>query len=146
MRSPSKSHDRRAACALAAVALLLCACATEDSVVEPGVIDFGGDPVRIDAPSSARVGESFVVTVTTYGGGCIELERTDVELTDDGADITPLDRRRVPGPCTLVLHLFPHEVTLTFATAGTKTIHIHGRRVKGELDEEIELPRTILVE
>lgn len=135
---------------IATVALLLSACGTtDDSVVELGRIEFYHDPALIEAPSSAGVGQSFVVRVMSYGGGCISPERTDVELTSDEAKVMPYDRRDIPTEneaCTSDLRLVPHEAMLIFNTAGSKSIRIHGRRVNFDVDEEIQIPLTVVVE
>lgn len=131
------------------MALLLAACGTDDTVIELGRIEFYHDPAVIEAPASAAVGELFLVRVMSYGGGCISHERTDVELTNDGADVLPFDRRHVPREneaCTSELRLYPHEATLAFETAGSKAIRIHGRRVNFHVDEAIQIPITIVVE
>lgn len=141
---------RRTRRGVATVALLLSACGTtDDSVVELGRIEFYHDPAIVEAPSSAGIGQSFVVRVMSYGGGCISPERTDVELTSDDVNIMPYDRRHIPAEneaCTSELRLFPHEATLVFNVAGSKTIRIHGRRVNFDVDEKIQIPLTIIVE
>jgi hypothetical protein len=135
--------------AVATMALLFAACGTDDSVVELGRIEFYHDPPVIEAPASAAVGEQFLLRVMSYGGGCISLERTDVELTNEGADFLPFDRRHIPGEneaCTLDLRLYPHEATLAFDSTGSKTIRIHGRRVNFQVDEAIQIPLTVVVQ
>lgn len=140
---------RRIATHLPALVLLCAACAGEDSVIEPAIIEFYSNPLMIEAPSTARTGESFLVTVMAYGGGCIVAERTDVEPSDDAFDVIPLHRRHIPdedGGCTQELRLFRHSVALAFHSAGNKTIRIQGRRLSFDLDQLIQVPLTLVVE
>jgi hypothetical protein len=119
-----------------------------DEIVELGCIEYV-DPVHIEAPASALVGEPFLVAVGTYNCGCISFERTDAELTQDGADVYPYDREDLscgPGG-NLILKSFAHKVTLTFDTPGTKNIFVHGRRVEpGADDREITVTVATTVE
>lgn len=55
----------------------------------------------------------------------------------------------IPGEheaCTAELRLIAHEITLSFAMPGTKTLHIHGRHVDINVDEEIMIPKQIVVQ
>jgi hypothetical protein len=90
----------------------------------------------IAAPTTANVGEQFIVAVTTMGLYCDAAERTDVELMTDAAVIWPYDRYSTGG-CILLQGLFPHEAALVFDSPGDKTIHIHGSfrsRYAGDLE------------
>jgi hypothetical protein len=127
---------------------LLAACAN-DSVVELGRVEYFDSAPLIDAPTVVEVGAAATVSVMTYGGGCILFERTEVD--DSGADVLvrPLDRRLIPGKneaCTQELRLIAHSVALSFETPGLKTVRIEGRRVKFNIDEEISIPLSIMVE
>jgi hypothetical protein len=104
------------------------------------------DPPRIEIPETARAGQAFTVRVTTYGAGCTEPARMDVELDGLAADLQPLDYapRDESLPCTRQLRLHPHESVLLFAQPGTATVRIHGRRMPG--DEAITLTRTVTVQ
>lgn len=102
---------------------------------------------RVEAPTSVAVGESFELTVGTYGGGCILEGSTEVELADIEADVTPYDRYLTgDGTCTADLRFYDHVGELRFDTAGEKTIRIHGRRVADDVDEVIEIPVSVQVE
>ncbi len=138
-----------------ALASLASACGTDDLIIELGCIDYINEgPIDIKAPTSASVGQPFVMTVRTYGLACVSMESTAVELTHDEADVYPFDRRRIPdgnGACILLVTYFAHEATLTFDSPGTKTIRVHGRRVDCwsppcPVDEEITVPITVVVE
>jgi hypothetical protein len=132
---------------VAALALLLGACGSDDFVVKPGIIQFYEEPMLIEAPTSVPVGSSFTVRVATFGGGCESLEDTTVELVEDGAIVTPFDRTHIPGEneaCTDPLLTFFHEASLSFSSPGSKIVRIHGRRVAGDIDQELEIPYTIV--
>jgi hypothetical protein len=127
-------------------ALLLLAAACADGDVEIGVVDHHGESEEVlVAPSSARVGEAFTVTVNTYGGGCHEAEWMLVETTSDAAELTPYDRVR-DGVCTAVLNRLPHEAELAFSTPGEKILRVHGRRVGPQLDAPTSLSHSITIE
>ncbi|HEX5063366.1 MAG TPA: hypothetical protein VFV99_28515 [Kofleriaceae bacterium] len=128
---------------------LLVACAGDpDYVVQPGVIEFYDEQGPIVVPSTASVGSTFTVEVTTFGGGCESFVNTAVAHVADGAIVTPYDRSHIPGEneaCTDILHTFHHEAALSFDTAGSKIVRFHGRRHRGNVDEDILLPYTIVV-
>jgi hypothetical protein len=132
------------------VALLLGACGIDNSdefVVDLGLIEIVGDPAVIEAPASVAVGERFLVQIVSFGGGCTSIERTDVALANDGADIRPFDRTVIQDDsCTNNLAPFSHEAKLAFESSGTKTIRIHGRRMISPGYEVIEVPLTVVVE
>jgi hypothetical protein len=132
-------------------ALLLSACASEpESVVEIGRVVYESQGPLIEAPASASVGESVVVRVTTAGGGCISLERTETAVAIDGAVVTPYDRRKIPGEefdaCTSDLVYLRHETSITFDTPGSKTISIRGRRLVMGVEESFEIPLTVSIQ
>ena len=145
-----KRGARARAISLAMLMALLCACDhRDDSVVELGRIEYYNGPLILDAPDSVAVGQSFVVTVETYGGGCISYEDTEVEFTGEGAEFWPFDRRSIPGKneaCGEDLTFIPHEATLVFDTAGSKKIRIHGRRVSLNEDDVVQIPFTVVVQ
>lgn len=109
---------------LALLGLLAC----DDSVVEVGVIERSSDPAHIEVPASVRRGESALVRVRTYGTMCMSLEGTEVVTTEDGAEITPYDRRE-PGGCVQALIQFGHETYVRFDALGHKSILVNGRRM-----------------
>ena len=132
-----------------AVALAACTDDGEDSVVEPGQLEFYDMPARIEAPTTAQVGEPVIVRLETYGDGCIEFASTEVTASATAADVRPLDRRLIPGGdggCTLILKMIAHEATLTFDTPGTKIVTVHGRHVDSRGDEPFATSLLIVVE
>jgi len=87
------------------------------------------DDLAIQIPEAARVGESFTVTVRTFGGnGCWERHRTDVSVSGLTATITPIDAhvRRRGTSCTDAVIDIIHEATLRFDEAGTAEVEIQG--------------------
>lgn len=96
-----------------------------------GTISHYADPVRIEVPESVARGESFVVKVTTYGGGCIAKGDTDVQTEGLDVRVTPYDWETVRMPpntvCTMELRLYQHTATLRFDQPGTARITIRGR-------------------
>jgi hypothetical protein len=124
------------------VLVLSLACTDEgsDHALELGILEHFLEPSDIDAPSTARVGARFTVTVTTYGGGCISgPARTDVIATADADVACPPN---VPGNALVLAH----PITLAFETPGPKTLRVHGRRVKYYVDEDILHVRSVVVQ
>ena len=120
-----------------------------ESVVELGRLEYYQMPQRVSAPTSGTVNDAFPVQVMTYGGGCINFERTDVIVTGDVAEIIPYDRRDIQpdgSMCTADLRFISHEASVMFTTAGPKSIRVQGRRVERNLDEIIEIPFSITIQ
>lgn len=96
-----------------------------------GTIAHYGDPVHVEVPASAARGESFVVKVRTYGGGCIAKGDTEVRSEGLSARVTPYDWEVVRLPantaCTADLRLYEHSATLRFDQPGTATVLVQGR-------------------
>ncbi|MFN0252201.1 MAG: hypothetical protein ACKV2T_35320 [Kofleriaceae bacterium] len=111
-----------------AVVLVCASCAAEDDRVV-GVVEFGSEGLRVDAPAMASPGEPFAVAVTTYGSSCVSVHSTEIEYAGDSIVITPYDRER-GNNCHLILLFLEHRVELTFPDPGTKTVTIRGRKVE----------------
>ena len=130
-----RMHAASATCLLAVCAAVAC---DDGVIVEIGVIEQDG-PAQIQVPTTARVGEPALIQVTTYGGGCVSVETTEVVVTDDGAEITPYDRRR-EGNCTAIRLEFDHNAAIRFDTPGLKVIRVNGRKMYfggGEFQDEL---------
>lgn len=100
---------------------------------ELGTINFYGEPVQVEVPSSVRQGQPFVVTVVTYGGGCIGKGETKVEGKALRAEVRPYDYDISPtlpinGTCTTELRHYEHTATLRFVEVGTAEIVFYGRK------------------
>jgi hypothetical protein len=110
------------------------ACGAEDRSVQVGFIEWVDEAFAFDAPSTVQAGQSFEGILTTYGDGCVSLDRTDVLLHADSASITPFDREQPPSDgaaCPLNVVLVLHHAQLVFASPGNKTITVYGRRQPG---------------
>lgn len=115
-----------------------------------GTIEFYSDPVRVVVPSSVQQGQPFVVTVVTYGGGCIEKGETDVEVEALQAEIRPYDYDISPalptnGGCTDELNLYEHTATLSFEETGTADIIFHGQKEDASGVTQTSVTRTLEV-
>lgn len=95
-----------------------------------------------------NAGSAFVVTITTWGGGCTSFARTEVELSETEVVVVPFDRTRIPGEnekCTQFLRPIPHPTTLVFELPGDKLIRIRGLDHE-RASEPLEVTRTIAVQ
>lgn len=117
-------------------------------VTRQGIVEFHGDGPEVSLPASVTAGEAMTVTVRTFGGGCTSQGPTRVDTVDAVVRILPHDitteGRNVV--CPSILRSFEHRADLTFEEAGERTVRIVGRRVGREVDEVIELDRTVTVE
>lgn len=85
------------------------------------------DPVLIEMPSSTPFGSAVTITITTYGGGCIQKGRTDVVQANNHLDLFPLDIFAGPGPnCTDDLRFNTHHVSFVARLRGDLRVRIHG--------------------
>ena len=96
-----------------------------------GTIRFYQDPVVITVPDTVDAGETFQVSVRTYGNGCTSLSHTKVRLDGRTVDITPFDLER-GAVCADVLAMFDHTATLVIPEAGTARIRFHGWQLPEE--------------
>ena len=79
-------------------------------------------------PAAVALGQTFSVTVITYGGGCIQKGETTVQVEELRAEIRPYDYNTAPlsGPCTLELRKHEHVQKLSFAAAGEAEVVFYG--------------------
>ena len=108
-----------------------------------GVIAFQGDPVVVAVPDSVQAGESFAVSVRTYGGGCHREDGTEVEAMGRSADITPYDIYTRARICTSELRMFDHTATVILHEPGIAQITFHGQQMPE--DQRISVVRQIKV-
>ena len=134
-------HRRTLVAALTAATLLLPGCRRSPVVETPDDVPAGWTlgPGRVDpslssiqaiaTPPTVRVGESFTLTINTFGSGsCTRADGERVERRGGATHVTPLDWEAPAGsPCTRDLRYFPHEVTLRFDEPGDVTIVVHAR-------------------
>lgn len=119
--------------------------------LRPGVLEHFGDPVRIEIPPRVAAGAPFLLTVHTYGGGCLEEGPTEEIRSDDRIVIRPLDRFvSTDGVCTSDLRVYAHEVSLTLEDPGVVEILVQGVRKFFEdgrvVEEPLAVERSITVE
>jgi hypothetical protein len=92
-----------------------------------GIIDAGvTDQQIIEAPAEASSGQSFTVTVYTFGNSCIKAAGAEVAIDGLVATITPYDFVTSDGVCLDYLKAYPRAVQLSFAQAGPATIRVKG--------------------
>ncbi|MDF1505634.1 hypothetical protein [Roseisolibacter sp. H3M3-2] len=120
---------------LALVAALLAACSSSSTAVggreEPALLRLGEQVARVDVPDAATLGTPLVVTVTTFGGGCVrEAARAEVvplHATQGGAAAVRLFNRHTGGEaCTDDLRFIEHRVAVPVTSAGTLQLRIEG--------------------
>lgn len=137
-----------------AAALLLAACDIfgTESYVELGIVVFDYDTSVITAPGTVSVGEVFTVGVTTWGGGCTEVDRTEVETIGVFAHLTLYDRtwlrQTCPGPANGLAPVAPHTAPVQFDYPGIAQIRVTGRRFPFDLspgDSLVTLVRDVVV-
>jgi hypothetical protein len=117
------------------IVLAVLSIACHSSPVEPrpervvGLIDAGQSfPQVIDAPTEASLGQSFSVTVSTFGNSCVRAAGAEVTIDGLVATITPYDVVAVgSGVCLDYLKAYPRVVELSFGQAGAATIRVKGR-------------------
>lgn len=95
-----------------------------------GTIEYYGEPAQVEVPTSVRQGQSFTVTIATYGGGCTEKGETKVEVEAFRAEVRSYDYDvSLPdGDCTDQLRLHEHMATLSFREVGTAEVVFYGQK------------------
>jgi hypothetical protein len=93
-----------------------------------GLIDAGQTSAQvIDAPAEATLGQSFSVTVSTFGNSCVTAAGADVTIDGLVATITPYDVVVTGVTCLDYSKAYPRVLQLSFGQAGTATIRVKGR-------------------
>jgi hypothetical protein len=88
-------------------------------------------PHPLTSPDTVWSGVAFTATVTTFGTPCTSPDGARVTFHANTADVTPYDRVQ-GGPCVSTAVPLPRPIVLTFPTAGTAAIYLHGRAGTGE--------------
>lgn len=99
----------------------------------------------VTLPTTAKAGQAFQITITSFGGGCESVGGADVKVEGMTATIDVYDMT-VAGPavsCTMELKRLPRTVDVTFAEAGNATIKINGIKSDGS---PVTIEKTITVE
>jgi hypothetical protein len=166
--SPASRHRRSRPYTMIGVAILACwqlgcgqditppplsstALSLEQPFPGPGqsalrIANIGG-PEGVEVPPAVRAGEPLQVTVTTYGGGCIDEDTTAVVARAHMADVVPYQRVYQPKEheaCTMELRISHRQVDVVFTEPGMATIRVYGRgRPDGSV---ISVSRQVRVE
>ena len=125
-------HSTRRTAAIIAVALSLAGCGSTEPrpYYERRLGSIMVESGSLDVPSEGLVGVPVSFTVVTAGGGCVRQGDTEVRIAGLVADVMPYDSVYVNLPsnmaCTDELMPLRHNVSFTFASAGTATVRIHG--------------------
>jgi hypothetical protein len=107
----------------------------------PATLRFHADSERVEVPGEARAGEPFEIAFTTYGGGCIREDTTEVRVTGLVAEVTPYQLAPREGSsmiCTMELRLTRREVEVVFPGRGTATVRIIGVSQPGDSAMRVE--------
>lgn len=113
---------------------------------QPARLEYYGNPPRVTVPASVAVGETFEISLETYGGGCIEFATTGVKRIGDRLEIRPFDDFPVRDDiCTADLRFIDHSVTYSVDTDLTLEVAIYGVRVSAAGVEDMVVTRTVVV-
>ena len=106
--------------------------------------DFQG-LVTLVVPDSVMADTDFRVTVTTFGDGCtLRIGKTEVEVHDNVATITPYVYELTDEVCAAIPTYLSRETVLRFPKAGEGKVILRGRNGSGPGDI-ITISRTVRV-
>ncbi|MGA2381894.1 MAG: hypothetical protein ABSG61_00510 [Gemmatimonadales bacterium] len=84
----------------------------------------------VTLPTQVVAGQAALITVNTFGGGCVTPAYTNSRVSGDTAVVEPFDSVIVQLPphqvCSDKLYTFLHSVWVVFPVAGPGTIRIIG--------------------
>jgi hypothetical protein len=99
----------------------------EPAGYNPARIVYFSDPVLIDLPASVPLGSVVTITITTFGGSCIQKGRTDVMQTPGRVDLYPLDIFAGPTVnCPDILFYNTHRIEFVPPVRGDLVVRVHG--------------------
>jgi hypothetical protein len=107
----------------------------------PAALRFYAESAQVTVPGEARAGEPFEVALTTYGGGCIREDTTEVRVTGLVAEVIPYQLAPREGSsmvCTMELRFNRREIDVVFAERGAATVRIVGVSQPGDSALRIE--------
>jgi|GEM_PF-2447770 len=113
-----------------------------DEIEVAGVVGFHEEPAPFEAPDTVDEGQTFTVSVRTWGGGCVGRGPTRVNRDGSTVRIEPIDIEVVAEVCTAGLARFLHTADVTLDSPGTATLRVVGRRLPG--DEVVTLERILV--
>jgi hypothetical protein len=110
----------------------------------PAVLAFYGDTTAVQLAASTRVGEVTTVQFTSFSGGCILQDRTEVTVSGLTVEVRPY-RRELPANtvCTAEVRLDQNVAELRFAEPGRARVRIVGLARPG--NQPFVLERDLLV-
>ena len=112
----------------------------------PAQLEYFGDPPRVTVPEAVAVGETFEISIESYGGGCIQFATTGVKRIGDRLEIRPFDDFPAPDAvCTADLRYIDHSITYSVDTDLTLEVAIYGVRVSAAGREDVVVTRTVTV-
>jgi hypothetical protein len=150
--SGSMEASLLARASLHATVLLLLGCRSEITGPEawrserrPATIEHYGT-LQLSVPGVVREGQEFLVSVVTYGNGCVSQADTEVGVEETGAsrrvEVAPYDWHLVDVPgelaCTDELNSFEHTVVARLNGLGRATVAVKGTRKPGGTSIVIE--------
>jgi hypothetical protein len=104
---------------------------------QPAYLEHYGDGPRIQVPTEAVVGQTVEIWIQTYGGGCIQAGRTEVEVTSLRVHVRPYDVYPDPDAiCTKDIRFLDHSVSVQLEAEGSYTVEVIGTRVYTGTDNE----------
>src|SRR5918997_3946272 len=110
----------------------------------PALLAFYGDTSIVQLAATVRVGEVTTVRFTSFGGGCIRQDETEVAVSGLTADIRPHRSELPPNTvCTSELRIDQNVAELRFAEPGRARVRIVGLARPG--DRPFVLERDIVV-
>jgi hypothetical protein len=110
----------------------------------PAILAFYGDTTTLQLAASIRIGEVTSVRFTSFGGGCILHDTTEVTVSGLAAEVRPY-RRQLPANtvCTAELRIDQNVAELRFAEPGHARVRIVGLARPG--DRPFVVTRDLLV-
>jgi hypothetical protein len=110
----------------------------------PAILAFYGDTTALQLAASTRIGEVTTVRFTSFGGGCIRHDTTEVTVSGVIAEVRPYRRELPPNTvCTSELRIDQNVAELRFAEPGEARVRIVGLARPGDRPYVVE--RDLLV-
>jgi hypothetical protein len=132
---------------LALAALVAAACPSPfsaDTERRRAIIVLGDAAPEVEVPATATVGAPFTVKVTSYGGGCVRADRTEVGVSGSVATVEPYQVIEKGRACTADLRTDVNIASIRFDTPGTAKVVFRG--LNNAANEVITVERTVQVQ
>ncbi len=105
------------------------------------------DDPHITVPDTVQAGQSFAVTVRTYGlSSCWRRDGTRARVDDLEASVTPFDVERTEAvlACLGVIQDFSHTAMVSFERPGSALVIVSGRELPG--GHVVDYTRAVVVQ